>query len=220
MSPHNVPFVVLGAGILWFGWFGFNAGSALGANALASSAFVNTQLGAAAAVLGWIVLERLRHRQGHDDRRRDGGRRRPRDHHAGRGLRGTAGCPRDRPRRGPGVLPGGEPEGSLRLRRLVGRRRCAHGRRRHRGAAHRRVRQPRHQRGRCGREPDPGGEASDSGRRHGRLLVPRNPGDLEDHGSHGRSAGHGGARRRRLGRFAARRGRRTASERMPRWSHR
>jgi Amt family ammonium transporter len=60
MSPHNVPFVILGAGILWFGWFGFNAGSALASNALASSAFVNTQLGAAAAVLGWIFLERLR----------------------------------------------------------------------------------------------------------------------------------------------------------------
>jgi Amt family ammonium transporter len=60
MPPHNVPFVILGAGILWFGWFGFNAGSALASNALASSAFVNTQLGAAAAVLGWIILERLR----------------------------------------------------------------------------------------------------------------------------------------------------------------
>ena len=59
MSPHNIPFVVLGAGILWFGWFGFNAGSALGANAIASSALVNTQLGAAAAVLAWIALERL-----------------------------------------------------------------------------------------------------------------------------------------------------------------
>jgi Amt family ammonium transporter len=59
MSPHNVPFVILGAGILWFGWFGFNAGSALGANALASSAFVNTQLAAATAILGWILLERL-----------------------------------------------------------------------------------------------------------------------------------------------------------------
>ncbi|MEP7059195.1 MAG: ammonium transporter [Actinomycetota bacterium] len=59
-SPHNVPFVMLGAGILWFGWFGFNAGSALGANAVASSAFVNTQLGAAAAVFGWIILERMR----------------------------------------------------------------------------------------------------------------------------------------------------------------
>ena len=60
MSPHNVPFVVLGAGILWFGWFGFNAGSALAANAVASSAFVNTQLGAAAGMLGWIALERQR----------------------------------------------------------------------------------------------------------------------------------------------------------------
>ncbi len=60
MSPHNVPFVILGAGILWFGWFGFNAGSALTSGALASSAFVNTQLGAAAALLGWIVLERMR----------------------------------------------------------------------------------------------------------------------------------------------------------------
>jgi ammonium transporter, Amt family len=60
MSPHNIPFVLLGAGILWFGWFGFNAGSALASNALASSAFVNTQLGAAAAVLGWIIGERVR----------------------------------------------------------------------------------------------------------------------------------------------------------------
>ena len=61
LAPHNVPLVILGAGILWFGWFGFNAGSALSAGALASSAFVNTQLGAAAAVFGWIILERARH---------------------------------------------------------------------------------------------------------------------------------------------------------------
>jgi Amt family ammonium transporter len=60
MSPHNVPFVILGAGILWFGWFGFNAGSALSSGALASAAFVNTQLGAATALLAWIVVERLR----------------------------------------------------------------------------------------------------------------------------------------------------------------
>jgi Amt family ammonium transporter len=60
-KPHNVPMVVLGAGILWFGWFGFNAGSALSAGSLASSAFVATQLGAAAGVIGWLVPEGLRH---------------------------------------------------------------------------------------------------------------------------------------------------------------
>ena len=60
-APHNVPMVVLGAGILWFGWFGFNAGSALGANGVASSAFLATHLGAAGAMIGWLVPERLRH---------------------------------------------------------------------------------------------------------------------------------------------------------------
>lgn len=59
--PHNVPMVVLGAGILWFGWFGFNAGSALSSGGLASSAFVATHLGAAGGVLGWLIPERLRH---------------------------------------------------------------------------------------------------------------------------------------------------------------
>ncbi len=55
--PHDVPFVLLGAGILWFGWFGFNAGSAGGANHVAASALVNTQLGASAAMVAWIALE-------------------------------------------------------------------------------------------------------------------------------------------------------------------
>jgi ammonium transporter, Amt family len=55
--PHNVPFVALGAGLLWFGWFGFNAGSQLTADAVAASAFVNTQVATAAAVLGWITIE-------------------------------------------------------------------------------------------------------------------------------------------------------------------
>jgi Amt family ammonium transporter len=59
--PHNVPMVILGASILWFGWFGFNAGSALAAGGLASSAFVATHLGAAAAMIGWLVPERIRH---------------------------------------------------------------------------------------------------------------------------------------------------------------
>lgn len=57
VSPHNLPFVVLGAGLLWFGWFGFNAGSALAANALAVNAFVVTNTSAAAAGLSWAILE-------------------------------------------------------------------------------------------------------------------------------------------------------------------
>ncbi|HVE73727.1 MAG TPA: ammonium transporter [Mycobacteriales bacterium] len=60
MRPHNMPLVMLGVGLLWFGWFGFNAGSALAANGLASLAFVNTQVGAAAALLTWIAVERVR----------------------------------------------------------------------------------------------------------------------------------------------------------------
>src|SRR3954467_7444350 len=59
-KPHNLPFVMLGAGLLWFGWFGFNAGSALAANGLAALAFTNTQVATAAAVIGWLVVERIR----------------------------------------------------------------------------------------------------------------------------------------------------------------
>src|ERR1022692_3773722 len=55
--PHNVPLVLLSAGILWFGWFGFNAGSALAANSVAGYALVNTQLGASAAMLAWMAIE-------------------------------------------------------------------------------------------------------------------------------------------------------------------
>lgn len=59
MLPHNVPFIVLGAALLWFGWFGFNAGSALAANALAVNAFVVTNTATAAAVLAWLAVEWL-----------------------------------------------------------------------------------------------------------------------------------------------------------------
>ncbi|MGH3933531.1 MAG: ammonium transporter [Pseudonocardiaceae bacterium] len=60
MRPHNLPFVMLGAGLLWFGWFGFNAGSAVGANGVAGIAFVNTLVATAAAMLGWLLVERVR----------------------------------------------------------------------------------------------------------------------------------------------------------------
>jgi len=59
-APHNMPFVVLGTGLLWFGWFGFNAGSALAANGLAVNAFVVTNTAAAAAGLSWAVIEWVR----------------------------------------------------------------------------------------------------------------------------------------------------------------
>src|SRR5213595_304433 len=57
MQPHNLPMTVTGAALLWFGWFGFNAGSALEANGLAVSAFTATNTGAAAAALGWMFTE-------------------------------------------------------------------------------------------------------------------------------------------------------------------
>ncbi|HZI98559.1 MAG TPA: ammonium transporter [Actinomycetales bacterium] len=60
MRPHNLPLVMIGAGLLWFGWFGFNAGSALAANNTAAVAFVNTLVATGAAALGWLLTERIR----------------------------------------------------------------------------------------------------------------------------------------------------------------
>jgi len=60
MAPHNLPFAVIGAAMLWVGWFGFNAGSALGAGALASSAFMATHTAASTAALGWMIAEWFR----------------------------------------------------------------------------------------------------------------------------------------------------------------
>ncbi|MBE6089231.1 MAG: ammonium transporter [Clostridium beijerinckii] len=59
--PHNIPFVVLGVALLWFGWFGFNAGSALGAGPLAVHAFMTTNTAAAAAMLSWMLIEKVKH---------------------------------------------------------------------------------------------------------------------------------------------------------------
>ncbi|MCW2636130.1 MAG: amtB [Blastococcus sp.] len=60
MRPHNLPLVMIGAGLLWFGWFGFNAGSALAANNTASVAWVNTMVATGAATLGWLLVEKVR----------------------------------------------------------------------------------------------------------------------------------------------------------------
>ncbi|WP_432137491.1 MULTISPECIES: ammonium transporter [unclassified Streptomyces] len=60
MRPHNLPMVVLGAGLLWFGWFGFNAGSALGANGLAAAALLNTLAAGCTGLLGWLFVEQKR----------------------------------------------------------------------------------------------------------------------------------------------------------------
>ncbi|HEY5848575.1 MAG TPA: ammonium transporter [Microlunatus sp.] len=60
MRPHNLTLVMLGAGLLWFGWFGFNAGSAVSAGNTAAVAFVNTLVAAGAATLGWLITERIR----------------------------------------------------------------------------------------------------------------------------------------------------------------
>jgi Amt family ammonium transporter len=60
MRPHSLPLVLLGSGLLWFGWFGFNAGSALAANGIAGLVLMNTQVAAAAGVLGWLLVERVR----------------------------------------------------------------------------------------------------------------------------------------------------------------
>lgn len=60
MRPHSLPLVLLGSGLLWFGWFGFNAGSALGANATAALALINTQVATGAGLLGWLLFEKFR----------------------------------------------------------------------------------------------------------------------------------------------------------------
>jgi len=60
MRPHSMPLMLIGATLLWFGWFGFNAGSALGANGIAALALMNTQVATAAAALGWLLVEKIR----------------------------------------------------------------------------------------------------------------------------------------------------------------
>ena len=88
MEPHDITMTVLGAGLLWFGWFGFNAGSALAANGLAANAFVVTNTAAAMAALTWMTVSWVAQRPA--ERARRGGRRggRAGGDHPGGGLRG------------------------------------------------------------------------------------------------------------------------------------
>jgi ammonium transporter, Amt family len=60
MRPHNLPFVLLGVGLLWFGWFGFNAGSALAANGMAAAVFLNTLVAGCLGMMGWLTVEQIR----------------------------------------------------------------------------------------------------------------------------------------------------------------
>ena len=60
MRPHNLPFVMLGAGLLWFGWYGFNAGSAVGSNGIAGATFITTTVATGAAMLTWLLTEKIR----------------------------------------------------------------------------------------------------------------------------------------------------------------
>ena len=89
--PHNVPFTLLGAGLLWFGWFGFNAGSALAANAQAALAFVNTMLAPTATLVVWTLLDLMRTGKATAVGAGDGNRRRARGDHA-RGRASSARC--------------------------------------------------------------------------------------------------------------------------------
>ena len=60
MRPHNVPLTMIGAGLLWFGWFGFNAGSELAPDGTAALAWLNTSAATVAAIIGWLIVERVR----------------------------------------------------------------------------------------------------------------------------------------------------------------
>ena len=104
MKPHSVVLSVIGACLLWVGWFGFNAGSALAASGLATSAFVATHFGAAAATLGWMLAEWMRIGQAQRAGRHFRRCRRTGGHHAGVRIRAALSRAADRIPRGDRLL--------------------------------------------------------------------------------------------------------------------
>ena len=132
MPPHSLPFTLLGTGILWFGWFGFNAGSALAANGVAAQAFVNTFVAAAARCSAGSSSNGFEGRARDDARRRVGRGRRPGRDHAVRRVRRRHRADRHRADRRRRLLPRDQLEVPVRLRRLARRDRRAPRRRHHR----------------------------------------------------------------------------------------
>ena len=128
LRPHNLPFVMLGAGLLWFGWYGFNAGSALSSGGTAGSTFITTTIATAAAMLAWLLTERIRDGHADDAGCGVGHRRRPGRHHAVLLVGQRARRAGDRLRRRCALRAGGRPEVQARLRRLARRGRRAHDR--------------------------------------------------------------------------------------------
>ena len=131
MRPHNLPLVLLGAGLLWFGWFGFNAGSELAVDGTAGLAFMNTQIATAVAAGAWIVVEKLRDGHATTPRGRLGRRRRAGRDHARLWVHRPLGGDRCSAwSAGAVCCLRGRPEVQARLRRLARRGRRAPGRRR------------------------------------------------------------------------------------------
>ena len=152
LLPHNVPFTLLGAGVLWFGWFGFNAGSAVASNGIAALAFTATMLAPAGTLVVWTLLDIVANGQADRRRLRDGDCRRSRGHHACGGLRRADERHRTRrPGRSSELLRAHRPGQNV-AGRLARCRRRARTRRNRWRATHRCVRSKGLQR-RCGRTP-------------------------------------------------------------------
>ena len=123
MPPHNLPMTMIGTGILWFGWAGFNAGSALAADGIAASAIMNTFLAASAAMLGWLVVERIKEGKATTLGAASGAVAGPRGDHPVCGIRRRDGRRLHRVRRRHRLLPGARAQEGVQVRRQPRRHR-------------------------------------------------------------------------------------------------